>query len=127
MSGGQPDGQADAACTVGRRDKRHEELKAPKKARAFRRDLGDMTEERSRAPSQGLGVPLHRLGFIFLATGRGERWEGLKQVCNLEERTLAAGKGWLRGQGLGMQGEIQEANLPTLWKKYLPSVRMDWC
>lgn len=71
----------------GQGNKGHEELKAPKKARALRRDLADMTEERSRAQPLGLGVPRPRLGVIFLATGKGERRKGLKRVCDLEECT----------------------------------------
>lgn len=53
----QPDEQADEACVVGRRDRGMRELQALQKAGASRRDLGDLTEERSRARHQGRGSP----------------------------------------------------------------------
>lgn len=54
----QPDEQADDACVVGRRDRGTRNYKKElKKAGASRRDLGDVTEERSRAGRQGLASP----------------------------------------------------------------------
>lgn len=47
-------------------------LKAFEKAGASRRDLGDVTEERSRDRPQGLSVPLRSLGSVLLATDKGE-------------------------------------------------------